>query len=236
MSHHNFDTVVASDVGVNAAILFENIRYWVTKNKANNKNFRDGLYWTYNSRRAFNELFPYLGEGAIRGALQKLIDAGYVIKGEYNLANYDRTGWYSVPLAKLTSPLVEITSPLANLASRLVENNQPIPVSKPNNKPDTMSGDAATVVSILDYLNSKTNSKYQAVESNAKFIRARLAEGHTVEVIKQVIDVKCAEWLNDKKMKQYLRPKTLFNAENFNSYSGQLIGLTGYRDITDEIA
>ena len=37
-----------------------------------------------------------------------------------------------------------------------------------------------------------------------------------------VIDRKCLEWLDDPKFSQYLRPSTLFNAEKFNAYVGQL--------------
>jgi len=75
---------------------------------------------------------------------------------------------------------------------------------------------------ILDYLNSKTGKKFRPVESNRKFIRARIAEGHTVEDIKAVVDRMVAQWLDDPKMAQYLRPATLFNAEKFNQYVGEL--------------
>ena len=37
-----------------------------------------------------------------------------------------------------------------------------------------------------------------------------------------VVDRKCLEWLDDPKFSQYLRPSTLFNAEKFNAYIGQL--------------
>ena len=37
-----------------------------------------------------------------------------------------------------------------------------------------------------------------------------------------MIDAKVAEWKDDKKMAQYLRPKSLFNATNFAQYSGQV--------------
>ena len=205
---HSFDVEVAKDVGVAPAIIFANLRFWVLKNQANDKNFRDGLYWTYNSRKAFGKLFPYLGDGAIRGALQKLIDNGYVIKGEYNQANYDKTSWYAVPLDKLTNALDKT-------ANRLGENSQPIPDSKPVVKPDAYC-------EALKYLNDKAGSNFQSVASNTKLIKARLIEGHSLETVKKVIDAKVSEWSADTAMKKYLRPATLFNAEKFNQYAGQL--------------
>jgi uncharacterized phage protein (TIGR02220 family) len=61
------------------------------------------------------------------------------------------------------------------------------------------------------------------VDSNARLIRARLAEeGVTVERVKAVIDAKVKKWANDKKMSGYLRPKTLFNATNFEQYLAEL--------------
>ena len=42
---HNFDTEIATEYGINEAILLNNIYYWVEYNKANEKNFHDGYYW-----------------------------------------------------------------------------------------------------------------------------------------------------------------------------------------------
>lgn len=75
---------------------------------------------------------------------------------------------------------------------------------------------------IIQYLNDKTGRKYRAVPSQTKFIEARIAEGATPQDLIAVINRKCLEWLDDPKFAQYLRPSTLFNAEKFNTYVGQL--------------
>lgn len=75
---------------------------------------------------------------------------------------------------------------------------------------------------ILDYLNLKTGAAYRMVDSNTRLIRARLDSGATVEQVKAVIDAKAKQWGKDKKMVDYLRPKTLFNATNFEQYLGEL--------------
>lgn len=97
--NHSFDVDIAKIVGVNAAIIFNDLCYWITKNKANKQHFHDDLYWTYNSIRAWKELYPYLTERQIRTALQKLVDSGLVVTGNYNRSAYDRTIWYSVTAA-----------------------------------------------------------------------------------------------------------------------------------------
>lgn len=96
MALHFFNPQVAEEYGVNAAILFQNISFWIEKNKANDRNFIDGYYWTYSSIKAFQELFPYLTARAISTALQKLEDGGLIITGNHNKSAYDRTKWYAI--------------------------------------------------------------------------------------------------------------------------------------------
>ena len=72
--------------------------------------------------------------------------------------------------------------------------------------------------SVIAYLNEKAGTKYRPTTGKTQtLIRARLAEGFTLDDFKTVIDKKCAEWLNDPKMNQYLRPETLFSPK-FEGY------------------
>ena len=72
---------------------------------------------------------------------------------------------------------------------------------------------------VIAYLNERTGKQFRArSRENARVIGARLSEGFSVSDCKQVIDNKCADWLNDSKMAQYLRPATLFRASKFEGY------------------
>ena len=93
---HIFDVDIALRYGVNAAVLLENIGYWIKRNEANGTNFYDGAYWTFNSRRAYKLLFPYMSERQIDTAFKKLIDDGVLKTGNYNKLAYDRTLWYAL--------------------------------------------------------------------------------------------------------------------------------------------
>lgn len=114
MGHH-FNPDIAERYGIEEAILFENIYYWCEKNKANNQNFHDGNYWTYNSIKAFASMFKYMSEKKITSALKNLEDAGVIIAGCYNANPYDRTKWYAItdlglsiyPKSKMESPKQE---------------------------------------------------------------------------------------------------------------------------------
>lgn len=78
------------------------------------------------------------------------------------------------------------------------------------------------VKEVIDYLNLKTGKKYSTRgKANVDHIKARLREGFTVEECKKVIDNKCATWLNDGKMNQFLRPETLFSGK-FEGYLNEV--------------
>lgn len=93
---HSFNIYIAERYGIPSAVLLKNIYFWIEKNRANETNFYDGFYWTYNSKKAFADLFPYLTTRQIDYALQKLIDDGLLITGNYNKVAYDRTLWYAI--------------------------------------------------------------------------------------------------------------------------------------------
>lgn len=74
---------------------------------------------------------------------------------------------------------------------------------------------------IIDYLNRKTNSHYRPTsKATRRLIKARYNEGFTDIDFKTAIDKKCAEWLQDSNMVQYLRPETLFGTK-FEAYLNQ---------------
>ena len=116
MALHSFNTEVAQKVGVNAAVVYENIRFWVEKNRANNKHNHDGYYWTYNSMRAFGLMFPYLSAAQVKLALNKLKDQKFIGVSNYSKAKFDKTSWYCD-----FDPL-----DLAKIANGEDKNNQPI--------------------------------------------------------------------------------------------------------------
>lgn len=96
---HYFDINIAMKYGIQPAIILNNLYFWIEKNRANEKHFYDGYYWTYNSMKAFSELFPYMTERQIDYAIKKLVESGLIIKGNYNKSSYDRTCWYAITKA-----------------------------------------------------------------------------------------------------------------------------------------
>lgn len=105
MNFH-FQSQVAEVVGVDGAIMLENLYFWITKNQANDKHFHDGYYWTYNTQEAFSKLFPFWSRRQIQRILKNLEQGGYIKKGNYNIKGYDQTIWYTLlePALLLIAP------------------------------------------------------------------------------------------------------------------------------------
>lgn len=130
---HNFNVNLAVTLGINQAILLNNLYYWIEKNRANNKHYYDGRYWTYNSAKAFCDMFPYMSERAIRYALEGLVEKRIIIKGNYNKLNCDRTLWYAITdygYTILQNCQMELTK-LSDGSDKIV---RPIPNNNTDNK------------------------------------------------------------------------------------------------------
>ena len=94
--------------------------------------------------------------------------------------------------------------------------NDNVNVNENVNVPD--SGDPLSLSSsIVSYLNAKTGSSYLPNEETDELIDDLIGVGYTEEDLKAVVDKKTAEWLNDPKMRGYLRPSTLFGSK-FGEY------------------
>lgn len=101
--------------------------------------------------------------------------------------------------------------------------NESVNENKKENDPEIKKGsprkfesEVAEVVAELNTLASRSfNPASKICYSN---ISARLKEGHSVEDLKKVVQLKVYAWRNDPKMKGYIRPSTLFSLENFEDY------------------
>lgn len=86
---------VAERYGFEEAVFLDSIVYWYRTNRANNRNYRDGRWWTYNSIKAFEEIFPWWSGKQIRRIANSCREQGALIAGEYNEDRRDRSLWYS---------------------------------------------------------------------------------------------------------------------------------------------
>lgn len=127
----SFDPEVAIETDTDSAIILENIHYWIEKNRLNEKHFHENNWWTYNSKKAFEALFPWLTYDQIRRKLEKLRDKNYIKTGKFNKHTYDQTLWYTLGDNEWCQ---KCKLDWAKMPNGLGVDAQPIPNDKPNDK------------------------------------------------------------------------------------------------------
>lgn len=130
---YSFDIGVAQKYGVNEAIIFKHLCFWVQKNEANEKHFHEGRYWTYNTVKAFEKLFPFFTRHQINYAIDNLVKHGLILKGNFNETAYDRTVWYALTDAAISE---NSEMHLEKTGNGFTEIRKPIPDIKPDSKPN----------------------------------------------------------------------------------------------------
>lgn len=214
---HSFDIEIAQEYGILEAILLNHIYYWIAKNKANKKHFYNGKYWTYNSRKAFSELFPYASEKQIRRVLERLVNFNILMTGNFNKQWSDRTLWYTFTdkglsiMQKSQMQLSEMANdnclkgqmtnalegtPIPDIITNInTDNILSCEVSNVEENNDKVKTE--TYKEIIDYMNTvyqhnkfikKVPFSYRYNSKNTKsLINARIRDGYTINDFKDVI-------------------------------------------------
>lgn len=188
--NHSFNVEFAVKYGLNEAILFENILFWCLHNKANDKSFYDGCYWTYNSINAFKELFPYLTLYGIKNSLKKLEEEKLIKTGNYNKSNYDRTMWYAITelgYSIYRNQQMENEKP----TNQFEEIDQPIPYINTDSKPDIKT-------------NNKEDDPFVAFAGDDQELLSLLNDFETMrKQLKKPMTPRAKEILIDKLQKEF---------------------------------
>lgn len=228
------DKELASVIGLNEAIVLQQLNYWLHSKSAKQIDGRLWIYNTYDNWKKDN--FPFWSRNTIRRALNSCIKKGLVITGNFNKAGFDKTKWYSINTQKLDEVMGsacdqngQTDSPKwADGNDQIGQTNTiyyPETTSKTttNNQaqPDTLAQQRREVI---EYLNKKTDSRFKPnAKGNKSVIDPRLKEGYTVDDMKMIIDTMYSKWHGNKFSNgsmgdDYLRPETLFRVSKIEGY------------------
>jgi len=232
---------------VTATILLQQIIYWGQKTggefykfiaPCKHEKYKSGDSWVEElgfSRREFSTAYNKLEELGLVSKktditrlttyfvdmekIEKSLKSLYLRKQQKRIYIDDK----SAP-AKTTKPHLDLYT--ETTAETTTDIKKPMPssanIDHAAKKPDSKKWQTEAAKQLIDYLNQKTGRHYRHTASNIRPITARLSEGYAPDDVARVIERKCAEWINDPQMSQYLRPSTLFNATKFNDYVGQI--------------
>ena len=87
---------LAVAIGLNDAIILQQVHYWLQINMRDGRNYHDGHYWTYMSYPKWQEQFPFWGVDTIKRTITRLEKAGFLVVGNFNRKFGDRTKWYRI--------------------------------------------------------------------------------------------------------------------------------------------
>jgi len=96
-----FQPSLAVAIGINEAIVLQQIHYWLSNSK--NKGYeQDGYKWVYNTYAEWKETnFPFWSENTIQRIFTNLEEMGLVVSIQPMKGKYDRTKYYRIEYTKL---------------------------------------------------------------------------------------------------------------------------------------
>lgn len=94
---------LATLIGLNEAIILQQVHYWLKHKEKTGQDYIDGHYWVYNTYDQWQEQFPFWSIMTIRRTMTKLENKGLLIAGNYNRAGFDKTKWYTINYNALNS-------------------------------------------------------------------------------------------------------------------------------------
>lgn len=172
------------------------------------------------------ELYTHFTEGrdALNKAIKELISIGYMEtiqtkdKGKFGCNEYIiKDTADGEPFTEKPRTVTPMTENPQLLNTEELSTDKVITDNTPYSPPQNSEEDKIRK-EVVNHLNDKIGTSYRPGSQNTKrHISARIREGYSLEDFKSVIDFKVKEWVKDPKMRQYLRPETLFSAK-FEGY------------------
>ena len=94
----SFSAVVAIALGEKAAMILQQIHYWVSQRikEENQVYFHEGFYWIWNSYKEWHRTFPFMPEPTIKRIILDLEQKRVVVSSEFNKNSGNRTKWYRI--------------------------------------------------------------------------------------------------------------------------------------------
>lgn len=218
---------LVKQVGLNEAVFLQQLHF----RSLVSPNVFEGEKWVYKTYEDWGKEFEFWSRTTIRRMIGNLETKGYLIStSKHNKIKADQTKWYRVDYSTIDFVAVQdpnhnpkqATATAHDEQKELPELSRPISKELKNSKKEIVGIHHDEIVTIIEYLNLKTDKKFKTnASATRRLLNARMNEGYSVDDIKRVIDLKTTQWLPDRKFRNYLRPSTLFNSSNFENYMNE---------------
>ena len=85
---------LAEKIGLNEAIILQQIHYWLDPRI--NKNFREGVYWVYNTYQDWLKQFPFWSKDTVKRTIKSLERQNLLLSKNLNEDQFNKTKWYTI--------------------------------------------------------------------------------------------------------------------------------------------
>ena len=93
----SFDSGVATHCGVNAALVYHHICFWIKQNSQREDCWHEGKAWMFQSQEQISEHFEFISKDQVKRSIAILIEKELLIKGNFSKSSWDKISWYSIP-------------------------------------------------------------------------------------------------------------------------------------------
>jgi len=146
---------LAQTIGLNEAIVLQQIHYWLVINEKAEHNYRDGFYWTYNSYPQWQEQFPFWSKNTVIRTINRLEAKGLIITSNFNKMPQDKTKWYRIDydaIPKLSSPSTQVDSLMPEWVDHKPDLVRPLPETTSETNPEITTESNSYLLNLYDQL------------------------------------------------------------------------------------
>lgn len=176
--------------------------------------------WEF-SEKALYTMFPD-GQTATRSGIKELEDAGYLYRERVRESGkVAGCVWHVFQNPVTSEEIHDLVFQTGQIPTGETTNNKLLNIQsteEESTEEDKHLSFSEEIGEVVSYLNEVCGTSYRAsTRKTQASISARLREGFSVDDFKLVIDSRNAVWSRDSRMREYLRPETLFGTK-FEGY------------------
>jgi DNA-binding transcriptional MerR regulator len=150
---------LACKVGLNEAIVLQQIHYWL--NPDYNKNVRDERHWVFNTLEGWKKQFSFWSDATIKRTFKSLVEQGLLIRNYFSDNRFEKTPWYTIEYPALLA----LEEDLENTQSTA---NQPVSDRKAQNDPSIAQIDPSIAQSNLSAAQNDPFEQLKMIRSAAQ--------------------------------------------------------------------
>lgn len=152
--NHTFNVDLASEYGIEEAIMIHHFQFWILANKRAGKNLYEERTWTYQTLDEIAAHFPYWDRSKVFEIIERLCtgksrrskktDLDFepvLLKGNFNKTKFDKTTWYAFVNEKMFAVLANAKISIGKCQNDDWQMPTPIPDTKTYTETPVCSGD-----------------------------------------------------------------------------------------------